>query len=135
MSPFTGRGNGERLGIGLYWYLLWYLMNTFTQSYTSHFYWPCYRSRTVSVNTPLWLFYIAGNGLGYGLRFQSHSCSWQIRLESESDSMQCENVCIVQCSHWVWSLNAESESCSVNKPLDVVYHRTKSHHKPVCDVT
>ena len=41
----------------------------------------------------------------YGLGFQSHSCSWQLGLESESDSVQCENFCIVQCCHWVWSPN------------------------------
>ena len=49
----------------------------------------------------LWLIY----GLGYRLGFQSHSCSWQLGSESESDSVQCENFCIVQCSHWVWSPN------------------------------
>ena len=37
--------------------------------------------------------------LGYTLGFRSHSCSWQVGLESESDSVQCENFCIVQCSH------------------------------------
>ena len=34
-----------------------------------------------------WLIYIAGDGLGYGLGFRSHSCSWQLGLESESDSV------------------------------------------------
>ena len=28
-----------------------------------------------------------------------------VGLESESDFVQCENFCIVQCSHWVWSTN------------------------------
>ena len=45
----------------------------------------------------LWLIYTGGDGLG----FWSRSYSWQLGLESESDSMQCENFCIVQCSHWV----------------------------------
>ena len=47
----------------------------------------------------IWLNYIAGHGLGLG----SYSCSWQLGLESECDSMQCENFCIVQCSHRVWN--------------------------------
>ena len=34
-----------------------------------------------------------------------YSCSWQLGLESESDSVQCETFCIVQCSHWFWSPN------------------------------
>ena len=38
-----------------------------------------------------------------GLGFRFHSCSWQLRLESESDSVRCENFCIVQCNHWVWN--------------------------------
>ena len=38
-----------------------------------------------------WLIRIAGYGLGYGLGFRSDSCSWQLGLESESNSMQCEN--------------------------------------------
>ena len=29
------------------------------------------------------------------------SFSWQLGLDSESDSMQCENFSIVQCNHWV----------------------------------
>ena len=39
------------------------------------------------------------------LRFRSHSCSKQLGLESESDTVQCENFCIVQCRHWIWSPN------------------------------
>ena len=38
--------------------------------------------------------------------FRSHSCRWQLELEFES--VQCENFCIVQCSHWFWSLNQSS---------------------------
>ena len=53
----------------------------------------------------LWHIYIAGDGLGHRPGFQSHSCSWQLGLNSESDSVQCENFCIVQCSHWVSSPN------------------------------
>ena len=34
-----------------------------------------------------------------------HSCSWQLGLESESDSTQCEKFCIIQCSHLVCSPN------------------------------
>ena len=36
-----------------------------------------------------------------------HSCSWQLGLESESDSMQCEKFYIVQCSHLVCSPKSE----------------------------
>ena len=54
----------------------------------------------------LWLIYTVGFGLGLGCRlrlgFQTqwlhctvHSCSWQFGLEAESDSVQCENFCIV----------------------------------------
>ena len=48
------------------------------------------------------LIYIAGGRLG----FRSHSCSWLLGLESESNSVKCENFCIVKCSHWVCSLNS-----------------------------
>ena len=37
--------------------------------------------------------------------FWSHSFSWHLGLDSEADAMQCENFCIVQCSHWVWCPN------------------------------
>ena len=37
--------------------------------------------------TLYWLIYIAGDGLGYALEFQSHFSSWQFGLESESDSV------------------------------------------------
>ena len=61
----------------------------------------------MSVNrTPtVQLIYIAGDGLGYGFVLGSYSCSWQLGLESKSDSVQCENFCTAQCSHLVWSLN------------------------------
>ena len=38
-------------------------------------------------------------------KFRSHSCSRQLQVESESDSVQCENIYIVQCSHLVCSSN------------------------------
>ena len=47
----------------------------------------------------LWLIYIVGDGLRYGLGFRSHSCSWQLGLESESDTVQCGNFYIGQYSH------------------------------------
>ena len=63
------------------------------------------RLKTLHVNKVLQLIYNLGDGLGYGLGFRCHSCSCKLGLESESDFMQCENFCIVQCSHWVWSSN------------------------------
>ena len=39
----------------------------------------------------LWLNYIAGHGLGPRLGLRTHSCTWQLGLESESNSVQCEN--------------------------------------------
>ena len=61
--------------------------------------------KSVGVNAPLWFFYIVVDGLGYGVGFRSHSRSWQLGLESESDPVQFEDFYIVQCSHLVWSLN------------------------------
>ena len=71
-----------------------------------------------SMQSLLWLIYNAGGGLGYGFRFRSHSCSWQLGLESQSVSDSA-----------VWKLlhsamyplglesESESESGSVNKTL------------------
>ena len=39
------------------------------------------------------------------LGMDSDSCTWQLELESESDSVKCENFYIVPCSYWVWNLN------------------------------
>ena len=75
----------------------------------------------VDIISMLWLIYIAGGELGYGLGFRSHSCSWQLGLESESDSMQSNNFCIVQCSHWVWSPNLMSLIPSLN-PAVLISH-------------
>ena len=47
----------------------------------------------------------------------------KLGLESESDSVQCENFCIVQCNQLVCTLNqSQSGSRNVHKPLHVTLH-------------
>ena len=53
----------------------------------------------------LWLIYIHRCGFRFWTQFKSYSCSWQLGLESESDSVQCEKFYVLQCSHLVCSLN------------------------------
>ena len=38
-------------------------------------------------------------------KFESHSCSWKLRVGSESDSTQCGKFYIVHSSHLVCSPN------------------------------
>ena len=74
--------------------------DTFTLSWKAITFWQIWEFKT-----SLCLSNIAEHGLGYGLAFWLHSCSWQVGLESKPDSVRCENFCMVQCSHWVRSLN------------------------------
>ena len=60
----------------------------------------------------LWLNYIARHGVGLRLGLKSYLFiavgSWDCNLNSKS--MQCENFCLVQCSHRVWNLNLNPQS-------------------------
>ena len=62
-------------------------------------------TRTSKYPNSLWLIYVAGDRLGYGLGFRSHPCSSHLGFESKSDSVQYENFRILRCNHRVWSPN------------------------------
>ena len=47
----------------------------------------------------LWLIYIAGDELGYGLGLEFLSCTEIESMDPNQESVQCEMFCIVQCSH------------------------------------